>query len=312
VLPSRLTAIAAEDSHLYNGGMFRGTFTALVTPFRDGAIDVPALEKLIEGQIAAGIDGVIAVGTTGESPTLSHDEREQVIRLTVTIAKGRCKVLAGTGSNSTQHAMADTKLAEKLGVDGALIVAPYYNKPSQEGLFRHFQAIAQTTALPIMLYNIPGRCGVDIGADTVVRLASACKNIVSIKEASGSVDRVGELHVRLPEAFTILSGDDSLTLPFMAVGAVGVVSVVSNLLPAEVCALVRAFASGDIKRARELHGKLFALFKDLFIEPNPVPVKTALAWRRAMSTEVRLPLCEMSEVNRERLRKTLEAFEQAK
>jgi 4-hydroxy-tetrahydrodipicolinate synthase len=292
--------------------MFRGTFTALVTPFRDGAIDVPALEKLIETQIAAGIDGVIAVGTTGESPTLSHDEREQVIRLTVTITKGRCKVLAGTGSNSTQHAVADTKLAEKLDVDGALIVAPYYNKPSQEGLFRHFQAIAQATALPIMLYNIPGRCGVDIGADTVVRLAGACKNIVSIKEASGSVDRVGELRVRLPEAFTILSGDDSLTLPFMAVGAVGVVSVVSNLLPAEVCALVRAFASGEIKCARELHSKLFALFKDLFIEPNPVPVKTALAWRRAMSAEVRLPLCEMSEINQERLRKTLEAFEQAK
>jgi 4-hydroxy-tetrahydrodipicolinate synthase len=307
-----LTAIAAEDSRLYNGGMFRGTFTALVTPFRDGAIDVPALEKLIETQIAAGIDGVIAVGTTGESPTLSHDEREQVIRLTVTIAKGRCKVLAGTGSNSTQHAVADTKLAEKLGVDGALVVAPYYNKPSQEGLFRHFQAIAQATALPIMLYNIPGRCGVDISADTVVRLAGACKNIVSIKEASGSVDRVGELRVRLPEAFTILSGDDSLTLPFMAVGAVGVVSVVSNLLPAEVCALVCAFASGDVKRARELHGKLFALFKDLFIEPNPVQVKTALAWRRAMSAEVRLPLCEMSEVNQERLRKTLEAFGQAK
>ena len=163
-----------------------------------------------------------------------------------------------------------------------------------------------------MLYNIPGRCGVDIGADTVVRLAGACKNIVSIKEASGSVDRVGELRVRLPEAFTILSGDDSLTLPFMAVGAVGVVSVVSNLLPAEVCALVRAFASGEIKCARELHSKLFALFKDLFIEPNPVPVKTALAWRRAMSAEVRLPLCEMSEINQERLRKTLEAFEQAK
>ncbi len=292
--------------------MFRGTFTALVTPFRDGAIDIPAFEKLIEGQIAAGIDGLIAVGTTGESPTLSHDEREQVIRLTVTITKGRCKVLAGTGSNSTQHAVADTKLAEKLDVDGALIVAPYYNKPSQEGLFRHFQAIAQATALPIMLYNIPGRCGVDIGADTVVRLAGACKNIVSIKEASGSVDRVGELRVRLPEAFTILSGDDSLTLPFMAVGAVGVVSVVSNLLPAEVCALVRAFASGEIKCARELHSKLFALFKDLFIEPNPVPVKTALAWRRAMSAEVRLPLCEMSEINQERLRKTLEAFEQAK
>lgn len=292
--------------------MFRGTFTALVTPFRDGAIDAPAFEKLIEGQIAAGIDGIVAVGTTGESPTLSHDEREQVIRLAVTIANGRCKVLAGTGSNSTQHAVADTKAAEKLGVDGALLVAPYYNKPSQEGLFRHFQAVAQATSLPIMLYNIPGRCGVDIAADTVVRLAEACRNIVSIKEASGSVERVGELRVRLPEAFTIMSGDDSLTLPFMAAGAVGVVSVASNLYPAEVGALVRAFQSGDVKRARELQGKMFAIFKDLFIEPNPVPAKTALAWRGAMTAEVRLPLCEMSEANQTRLRKTVEAFGKSK
>jgi 4-hydroxy-tetrahydrodipicolinate synthase len=292
--------------------MFRGTFTALVTPFRNGDVDLAAFEKLIEGQIAAGIDGIVAVGTTGESPTLSHDEREQVIGQAVKIAKGRCKVLAGTGSNSTAHAIADTKAAEKLGVDGALLVAPYYNKPSQEGLFRHFQAIAKSTSLPIMLYNIPGRCGVDIGADTVVRLAEACKNIVSIKEASGSVERVGELRIRLPEAFTIMSGDDGLTLPFMAAGAVGVVSVASNLFPAEVSSLVRAFASGDVKGAREIQAKMFAIFKDLFIEPNPVPAKTALAWRGAMSAEVRLPLCEMSEANQARLRKTLEVFERAK
>ncbi|MGH8101507.1 MAG: 4-hydroxy-tetrahydrodipicolinate synthase, partial [Chthoniobacterales bacterium] len=182
--------------------MFRGTFTALVTPFRDGAVDDAALEKLIESQIAAGITGIVAVGTTGESPTLSHDERNQVIRLAVEIANKRCQVIAGTGSNNTQHAIADTKLAEKLGVDGALIVAPYYNKPSQEGLFRHFKTIADTTALPIILYNIPGRCGVDIGAETVVRLASECRNIVSVKEASGSVERVSELRRRLPESFT--------------------------------------------------------------------------------------------------------------
>jgi 4-hydroxy-tetrahydrodipicolinate synthase len=292
--------------------MFRGTFTALVTPFRNGEVDLAAFEKLIEAQISGGVDGIVAVGTTGESPTLSHEEREQIIGLAVKVAKGRCKVLAGTGSNSTQHAVADTKKAEQLGVDGALLVAPYYNKPSQEGLFRHFQTLAQSTSLPIMLYNIPGRCGVDIGADTVVRLAEACRNIVSIKEASGSVERVGELWIRLPEAFTILSGDDSLTLPFMAVGAVGVVSVASNLFPAEICALVRAFASGDAKRARELHGKMFGLFKDLFIEPNPVPAKAALAWRGAMSAEVRLPLCEMNEANQARLRKTLEAFERNK
>jgi 4-hydroxy-tetrahydrodipicolinate synthase len=291
--------------------MFRGIYTALVTPFRDGAIDAPALERLIESQIAAGITGVIAVGTTGESPTLSHDEREQVIRLTVEIADRRCHVLAGTGSYSTSDAIAATRAAEKMGVDGALIVAPYYNKPSQEGLFRHFQAIARATALPIMLYNIPGRCGVDIGPDTVERLAYDCGNVVSIKEASGSVDRVSELRVRMPEAFTILSGDDGLTLPFLAAGAVGVVSVASNLLPAEVCMLVNAFRSGDIATAQKMHRQLGAIFKDLFIEPNPVPVKTALAWRGVMSNEVRLPLCEMTAANEARLRKTLEALETA-
>src|SRR5438445_6117920 len=288
--------------------MFRGTFTALVTPFRDDAIDVAAFENLIEGQIAAGISGVVAVGTTGESPTLSHDEREQVIRLVVTIAKKRCVVLAGTGSNATHHAVADTKMAEKLGADGALLVAPYYNKPSQEGLFRHFKAIAEATALPILLYNISGRCGVDILPDTVVRLAGECRNIVSIKEASGSVERVSELRARLPDEFTILSGDDSLTLPFMAAGAVGVVSGASNLFPEEVRALVHAYQSGDVKSAVKLHRKLFPLFKDLFIEPNPVPIKTALGWHGAMSGEVRLPLCEMSDSNQARLRKTLDEF----
>ena len=288
--------------------MFRGTFTALVTPFRDGAIDTSAFEKLIEAQIAAGITGIVAVGTTGESPTVSPEEREQLIRLSVTTANKRCQVLAGTGSNATHHAVRDTKTAEKLGVDGALLVAPYYNKPSQEGLFRHFKTIAEATSLPIMLYNIPGRCGVDIGTDTVVRLARQCQNIVSIKEASGSVDRISELRARLPESFTILSGDDSLTLPFMSVGAVGVVSVASNLFPAEVCALVHAYQSGDVKSAVKLHRKLFPLFKDLFIEPNPVPIKTALGWHGAMSGEVRLPLCEMSDSNQARLRKTLDEF----
>ena len=292
--------------------MFRGTFTALVTPFRNGGIDISAYEKLIETQIAAGITGIVAVGTTGESPTLSPEEREQVIRLAVTSAKKRCIVLAGTGSNSTHHAVADTKTAEKLGADGALLVAPYYNKPSQEGLFRHFKTIANATSLPIMLYNIPGRCGVDIGPDTVVRLATECRNIVSIKEASGSVERVSELRARLPEAFTILSGDDSLTLPFMSVGAVGVVSVASNLFPAEICALVRAFESGDVTQGEKLHCKLFPLFKALFIEPNPVPIKTALNWRGPISGECRLPLCEMTEANQARLRKTLEDFEQAR
>jgi 4-hydroxy-tetrahydrodipicolinate synthase len=289
--------------------MFRGTYTALVTPFRDGEIDVPALEALVDGQIADGVSGVVAVGTTGESPTLSAAEREQVIRVTVEIAKGRCQVLAGTGSNSTSATIAATRAAEKMGVDGMLIVAPYYNKPSQEGLFRHFQAIAQATAAPIMLYNIPGRCAVDIGAETVERLAMDCANIVSIKEASGSVDRVSELRGRLPEAFTILSGDDSLTLAFLSVGAVGVVSVASNLFPAELVSMVQAFRAGDTKSARDLHLKLLPVFKDLFIEPNPVPAKTALSWRGVMSADCRLPLCEMTAANQARWRKTLEAFE---
>src|SRR5213595_950930 len=291
--------------------MFRGTFTALVTPFRNGSIDVSAFQTLIETQIAAAITGVVAIGTTGESPTLSHEEREQVIRLSVATANKRCLVLAGTGSNATQHAVADTRIAEQFGADGALLVAPYYNKPSQEGLFLHFKTVADATSLPIMLYNIPGRCGVDIAPDTVTRLARECRNIVSIKEASGSVERISELRGRLPEAFTILSGDDSLTLPFMSVGAVGVVSVASNLVPTEVCTLVRTFESGDVRSAQKLHRKLFPLFKDLFIEPNPVPVKTALGWRGAMSGECRLPLCEMTAPNQARLRKTLDELERA-
>jgi len=289
--------------------MFRGTFTALVTPFREGAIDFTALQNLIESQIAAGIDGIIAVGTTGESPTLTHDERKEVIHCAIATAKKRCLVLAGTGSYSTREAIAATEEAEKLGVDGALLVAPYYNKPSQEGLFRHFSAIAKSTPLRLMLYNIPGRCGVDIAAETVARIQSDCPNVVSIKEAGGNVDRVSELRARLPDAFTVLSGDDGLTLPFLAAGAVGVVSVASNLLPREMCELVGAFANGDLNRAERLHRKLYWLFKDLFIEPNPVPIKTALSWRGTISAEVRLPLCEMSAANQARLRKTLDEFE---
>jgi 4-hydroxy-tetrahydrodipicolinate synthase len=288
--------------------MFRGTYTAIVTPFRQGTIDFGAYEKLIEAQIGAGITGIIPVGTTGESPTLSHEEKEQLILRAVEIAHGRCQVLAGTGSNSTAAAIAATKEAEGFGVDGALIVAPYYNKPSQEGLFRHFSAVARETKLPIMLYNIPGRCGIDVLPETVLRLANECKNIVSIKEASGSVERVSVLRGILPNEFTILSGDDGLTLPFMSVGAVGVVSVASNLLPAEICRLVQVFEKGDFSEAQRLHRRLGGLFKDLFIEPNPVPVKTALAWRGQMSSEVRLPLCEMTEANQARLRKTLDAF----
>ncbi len=289
--------------------MFRGTYTALVTPFRDDAIDADAFERLIEAQIAGGVRGIVPVGTTGESPTLSHEERRQVIELAVKFARQRCQVIAGTGSNSTRDAITYTREAEEIGIDGALLVAPYYNKPSQEGLFRHFQAIAEATPLPLVLYNIPGRCGVDIAADTVVRLARACANILSIKEASGSVDRVSELVARVPDGFTVLSGDDSLTLAFLAVGAVGVVSVASNLYPAEVSELVRAFCAGEVEKAQRLHRKFLPLFKELFVEPNPVPAKTALAWRGAMAAACRMPLVEMAPENEERLRKTIAALE---
>ena len=289
--------------------MFRGTFTALVTPFKDDEIDEPAFERLIENQIAAGISGIVPVGTTGESPTLSCGERHHVIELAVETARGRCQVIAGTGSNSTRDAIAHTKEAETIGADGALLVAPYYNKPSQEGLFRHFAAIAEATALQLVLYNIPGRCAVDIAADTVVRLAEKYPNIVAIKEASGSVDRVSELVRRAPDGFTVLSGDDSLTLPFLSVGAVGLVSVVSNLFPKEISQFVSLFLEGQAEEARRIHARFYPLFKDLFCEPNPVPVKTALAWRGAMASDVRLPLCEMTAANAARLRGTIEALE---
>ena len=285
---------------------FTGTYTALVTPFRDDRIDADAFGQLIEQQIAAEIDGVVPAGTTGESPTLDHDEHVRIIGLAIEAARGRCKVIAGTGSNSTRKAVAMTREAEAAGADGVLLVAPYYNKPSQEGLYRHFRTIADATRLPVILYSIPGRCGVEIGVETTRRLAADCKNVVGIKEAGGSVDRISQLRVVLPDEFSILSGDDALTLPFLAAGAVGVISVASNLVPAEVVRLVRAFAQGKTDVARSIHERLYPLFRDLFIEPNPVPLKTAMAftgdWLR---NEVRLPLCEMSDANLAQLRRTL-------
>ena len=287
--------------------MFTGTFTAIVTPFRDGQVDWPALKKLVHQQARAGVDGVVPVGTTGESPTLDFDEHIEVINRTVQHAGGRIKVLAGSGANSTKEAVFLTQQAEKAGADGSLQVAPYYNKPSQDGLFEHFRAIARSTRLPQVLYSIPGRCGVEIGVDTVRRLAAACRNVVAIKEAGGQPDRVSQLKAALGEKFVILSGDDSLTLPFMAVGARGVISVASNLIPREVARMVRAYASGKLAEAARLHGRYYPLFKDLFLETNPVPVKAALAMMGLIAEEYRLPLVSMNRSNRERLRKTLRA-----
>src|SRR5262245_26027863 len=277
--------------------MFSGTYTALVTPFRNETFDKAAFASLIEAQIAGGVDGIVPVGTTGESPTLDHDEHLQVIKEAVKVAKGRVKVIAGTGSNATAEAVDLTVAAEKAGADAALLVAPYYNKPSQEGLFLHYSKIAEASKLPIILYSIPGRCGIEIAAETVKRLAKACPTIVAIKEAGGSVERVHALRHAVPDSFDILSGDDSLTVPFMASGARGVVSVASNLIPKEIADMVKAALKGDFTNARAAHERYYPFFKELFVEPNPVPIKFALASKGLMAPDVRLPLCQMSVPN---------------
>jgi 4-hydroxy-tetrahydrodipicolinate synthase len=285
--------------------MFKGTITALVTPFKNGLVDVDAFGELIERQIAAGVDAISPVGTTGESPTLNHDEHLRVIELAVRRANKRVKVIAGTGSNSTQEAIEYTQEAEKLGADAALLVAPYYNRPTQEGVYQHFMAIARSTELPLVLYSIPGRCGIEISVETVARLANDARNIVAIKESGGSVDRVSKLRQVLPDAFAIISGDDSLTLPFISAGGCGVISVASNLMPAEVKAMVDSALAGDFRTAEALHRKYYPVFTDLFLESNPAPIKAAMAAKGWISDEVRLPLVPMSAANREKLMLTL-------
>ncbi|MFM2296108.1 MAG: 4-hydroxy-tetrahydrodipicolinate synthase [Verrucomicrobiota bacterium] len=287
--------------------MFTGTYTAIVTPFKNGKLDTAALERLVKQQIKGGVDGIVPVGTTGESPTVTTEEHIEIIKLSVKFAGGKIKILAGTGANSTAEAIFLTKAAEKVGADGSLQVAPYYNKPTQEGLFQHFHAIARATKLPIVLYSIPGRCGIEIGVDTVNHLVHDSVNIVGIKEAGGNPDRVSQLRAALGEKFTIMSGDDSLTLPFMAVGAQGVISVASNVIPREVSHMVKAYALGKVAVALKLHQKFYPLFKDLFIETNPVPAKAALAMMGMMEEEFRLPLVPMTSANREKLRKTLKS-----
>ena len=287
--------------------MFTGTYTAIVTPFKHGQLDEAALAQLIKHQIKGGVDGIVPVGTTGESPTVDLDEHIRIIELSVKLAAGKIKVLAGTGANSTSEAIVLTKAAEGVGADGSLQVSPYYNKPTPEGLYQHFKAIANNTKLPIVLYSIPGRCGIEIPVATVKRLAADCKNIVGIKEAGGNADRVSQLRAALGAKFEILSGDDSLTLPFMAVGAQGVISVASNVAPRKVSTMVRAFAAGDVKKALAIHQKMYPLFKDLFIETNPVPVKAALAMLGIGEEEYRLPLVRMSATNRATLKAAMKA-----
>jgi 4-hydroxy-tetrahydrodipicolinate synthase len=285
--------------------MFTGTYTAIVTPFKNGQVDEKAFRNLIQFQIENGIDGIVPTGTTGEAATLDYDEHLRVVEIAVEEAHGRCKIIAGTGSNSTRETVELTQRAEKLGADAVLLASPYYNKPTQEGIYRHYRAISEATSLKLMLYNVPSRTAGEIGIETCARLARDCKNIVSLKEAGGSAERVSALKILLPVDFTILSGDDALTLPFMAVGAVGVVSVASNVIPNQMTELVNAFLAGRAADSLKLHLRYFQLFKDLFLESNPIPVKTALFLMGMIENEFRLPLCEIGKANQEKLYQTL-------
>jgi 4-hydroxy-tetrahydrodipicolinate synthase len=286
--------------------MLTGTITALVTPFNKGKVAYGDLKRLVEHQIKGGIDGVVPVGTTGETSTLSHEEHMDVIRAVISTVRGRVPVIAGTGSNSTREAVELTRLAHEAGADGVLVVAPYYNKPGPEGLFRHFCAIAEATDRPVVLYSIPGRCGIEIGVPVVERLRARHRHVRWIKEAGGSVDRVDQLKQALGSDITVLSGDDSLTLPFMAAGAEGVISVASNLYPREVGRMVRLALGNDFARAGKLHRRLYPMFKAIFAEPSPSPIKAALESAGIIaSDEVRLPLSEASRATRALLAKAL-------
>jgi 4-hydroxy-tetrahydrodipicolinate synthase len=280
---------------------FQGSIVAMVTPFRNGKIDEPKVKELVDFHVAHGTDAIVPCGTTGESPTLSHDEHHHMVELTVAAAAGRIPVIAGTGSNSTAEAIGLTKHAERAGASGALVVNPYYNKPTQEGLYQHFRAVAEATALPILVYNIQGRTAVNIETDTMARLARDCRTIVGVKEASGSLDQMSQVILACGPDFSVLSGDDNITLPLLAIGGRGVISVIANIVPRETSEMVHAALDGDWKRARELHYKLFPLARAAFLETNPIPIKEAMAMAGMLEPEFRLPMCRMGEANRTKL-----------
>ena len=284
--------------------MFTGSLVAIVTPFRKGKVDEQAFGDLIEWQIANGTNGIVPCGTTGESATLTHDEHHRVVRLTVEVVRRRVPVVAGSGSNSTDEAISLTRHAKEAGADGALLITPYYNKPTQEGLYRHYKAVAEAVDLPQILYNIPGRTGVNMLPATVARLA-AMKNIVGVKEGSGSVQQASEIAQTCGERITVLAGDDALTLPVMAVGGKGVITVTANVVPKEMAQLVTAFLAGRLDEARKIHFRLSPLFAALFYETNPIPVKEALGMMGKIDPELRLPLCPMGNENRNQLARVM-------
>jgi 4-hydroxy-tetrahydrodipicolinate synthase len=280
--------------------MFKGSLVAIVTPFRNGKIDEQALGALIDWQISEGTHGIVPCGTTGESATLSHDEHQRVIEFTIRAVNRRVPVIAGTGSNSTEEAVALTRHAKRAGADGALLITPYYNKPTQEGLYQHYRTIAESVDLPLMLYNIPGRTAVNMLPATVARLANL-PTVVSIKEGSGSIQQIDEVLQLCGDRLSVLSGDDAMTLPLMALGGQGAVSVVANVAPRESAALITAAAKGDFAQARTMHRRLLPLTNALFLETNPIPVKTALALMGRCSDELRLPLCAMQPATKAQL-----------
>ncbi len=286
---------------------FQGSMVAMVTPFRDGAVDEAKIRELVEFHVKNGTDAIIPCGTTGESPTLSHEEHKRVVEATIKAAAGRVPVVAGTGSNSTAEAIDLTRHAKAAGADGVLMVCPYYNKPTQNGLIAHYKAVAKAVDIPIILYNIPGRTGVNMLPETVATLAEV-PNIVAMKEASGSLEQMTELITLCGDRMTVVSGDDTLTLPLMAVGGKGVISVIANILPKETAEMTRAALNGDWKRAKEIHLRIFPLCKAMFYETNPIPVKTAMQLLGRLNGELRLPLAPMAEANRDKLAKALKAY----
>jgi 4-hydroxy-tetrahydrodipicolinate synthase len=287
---------------------FQGSFVAMVTPFRNGKVDEAKLKELVEFHIANGTDGLVPCGTTGEAPSLSHDEHHKVVELVVEAARGRIKVVPGTGSYSTSDAIEMTKHAERAGAAGALVVNPYYNKPTQEGLYRHFRAVAESVAIPILVYNIQSRTAVNVETATLARLVRDVKNIVGVKEASGSLDQMSQVIAACGPDFSVLSGDDNITLPLLAIGGSGVVSVIANIVPRETADLVHAALEGDWKRARDLHYRLFPLARAAFLETNPIPIKEMMAMAGMLEPEFRLPMCRMSDANREKLRDIIKPY----
>ncbi|MBS0171843.1 MAG: 4-hydroxy-tetrahydrodipicolinate synthase [Nitrospira sp.] len=286
--------------------MFTGSLVAIVTPFKNGKLDERALGDLIEWQISSGTHGIVPCGTTGESATLTHAEHDRVVACTVEVVRRRVPVVAGTGSNSTAEAIALTKHAKAAGVDGALLITPYYNKPTQEGLYLHYKAVAEAVDLPLVVYNIPGRTGVNMLPSTIARLTT-CPTVVAVKEGSGNVQQASEIIQLCGDRLTVLAGDDALTLPVMAVGGKGVITVTANLLPSKMAQLVNAFRAGRVDEARALHYQLYPLFTALFYETNPIPVKEALHMMGKIDCEMRLPLCPMGKENREKLLQVMKA-----